>query len=135
MLSGLLRKTAMKAPRCLRQLRQPCLGQQRSIKTWVIEEFFRSFHKNMVLVKGGMMIRRPTRLPILKQLWPLYSYSNMAGHGAFMFMALSYLETGKRVIKLTLGSCRVLIRPVIRCHDVACVRSIWNNNEHNIPVL
>ena len=47
-----------------------------------------------------MIRHRPTFVPVLKQVWPLVSYSNIAGHMAFVCMALSYMETDVMMLRV-----------------------------------
>ena len=41
-----------------------------------------------------------TRLPYIKDIWPHYTLSNMAGHAAFVSMALSYIESDIMMLRL-----------------------------------
>jgi len=60
--------------------------------------------KKMILLKGFFCKIRRTNLPYVKDMFPVYSVSNMAGHGAFMAMALSYLETDFMMLRIYAAS-------------------------------
>ena len=51
--------------------------------------------KQKILLRGAMIKKRTTNFLFLNNFLPTYSYSysELAGHGAFISMALSYSET------------------------------------------
>ena len=56
--------------------------------------------KQLVFVKGFMLKKRQTKHPYLKDLFPIYTFSNVAGHGAFLCLAISYMESDFMMLRI-----------------------------------
>ena len=56
--------------------------------------------KKQILLRGFMCKKRQTNIPYFKDIWPIYNYSNIAGHAAFVSMAFSYTESDIMMLRL-----------------------------------
>ena len=64
------------------------------------EIFMAYIAKKQILLRGFMCKVRQTKTPFVKDIWPVYNYSNIAGHAAFVSMALSYTESDIMMLRL-----------------------------------
>ena len=78
--------------------------EKKSKLSQVYAELSLFMNKRLLLLRGAMTRKRVLNLMFIKSTNRAFSYSDVAGHGAFLCLALSYLETDFLTLRLYAAS-------------------------------